>query len=104
MTLSTYMRNYEGASRLGWAYKGYLTNNTLFDQSRTDASGKVEALSFNLGEHKVIPGLEQGVAGMKVGGKRIIIVPPAVGYGATGKDPIPPNAVLIFEVELFSVK
>lgn len=86
------------------SYKGSLTNNTVFDQSRTDASGKIEPLVFVLGDHKVIPGMEQGVLGMKVGGKRRIIVPPVVGYGSTGKDPIPPNAVLVFDVELLAVQ
>ena len=90
--------------KLAIAYKGSLTNNTVFDQSRTDASGKIEPLVFVLGEHKVIPGMEQGVLGMKVGGKRRIIVPPSVGYGATGKDPIPPNAVMVFDVELLAVQ
>lgn len=90
--------------KLAIAYKGSLTNNTVFDQSRTDASGKIEPLVFVLGEHKVIPGLEQGVLGMKVGGKRRIIVPPVVGYGTTGKDPIPPNAVMVFDVELLAVQ
>jgi len=86
------------------SYKGSLTNNKVFDQSKTDASGKIEPLAFVLGQHKVIPGMEQGVLGMKVGGKRLIIIPPAAGYGATGKDPIPPNSVLVFEVELLAVQ
>lgn len=86
------------------AYKGWLTNNKLFEQTPTDAQGKTQPLVFKLGEHKVIPGIEQGVLGMKVGGKRLIIVPPSVGYGATGKDPIPPNSVLVFEVELLEAK
>lgn len=85
-------------------YKGWLTNGQLFDESRADASGKLQPLIFTLGEHKLIPGFEEGVNGMKVGGTRLIIVPPAVGYGAAGQGPVPGNAVLIFEVQLLEVQ
>jgi FKBP-type peptidyl-prolyl cis-trans isomerase FkpA len=85
-------------------YKGWLTNGTLFDQSRTGEDGKLQAFSFQLGSHNVIPGWEQTMAGMKVGGVRLLIIPPVSGYGATGQNGIPPNSVLIFQVQLAAVQ
>lgn len=85
-------------------YKGWLTDGTLFDQTRTDDKGQKQPFVFTEGAHQVIPGWEQTVAGMKVGGTRLVIVPPAVGYGAQGHDPIPPNAVLIFQIQLVAVQ
>lgn len=85
-------------------YKVWLTNGALVDQSPVSSSGQPQPFAFTLGAHQVIPGLEQGVAGMKVGGKRLVIVPPAVGYGAQGQGSIPSNAVLVFEVQLVSAQ
>lgn len=90
-------------------YKGWLTNGTLFDQSRTDPkSGKLVAFSFVLSDgstpSSVIAGWQQGIAGMKVGGERLLIIPPAVGYGSSDHPPIPANSVLIFDVMLVAVK
>lgn len=85
-------------------YRGWLTNGTLFDESRTGADGKLQPFVFTLGVHQVIPGWEQGLYGMKVGGVRLIIVPPAVGYGAQGQGSIPPNSVLVFQVQLAAVE
>lgn len=85
-------------------YKGWLTNGTLFDESRTGADGKTQAFSFTLGSNEVIPGWEQGMNNMKAGGIRLLIVPPAVGYGKAGQGPVPPNAVLVFAVQLVSVE
>jgi FKBP-type peptidyl-prolyl cis-trans isomerase FkpA len=85
-------------------YKGWLTNGTEFDQSQSDSSGNIEPLSFTLGDAKVISGMEEGVDGMKVGGIRLIIIPPSLGYGATATGTIPANSVLVFEVQLVSVK
>jgi FKBP-type peptidyl-prolyl cis-trans isomerase FkpA len=85
-------------------YKVWLTNGALVDQSPVSSSGQPQPFSFTLGAHQVIPGLEQGVAGMKVGGKRLVIVPPSVGYGAEGQGSIPANAVLVFEVQLLSAQ
>ncbi len=80
-------------------YRGTLANGTLFDQSY----GK-SPFDFDLGGGQVIKGWDDGVAGMRVGGKRKLIVPAKLGYGAAGAGGvIPPNATLIFEVELLKV-
>lgn len=85
----------------------------LYDASRPDKRGQKfdsskdanQPFSFTLGAQEVIPGWDEGVAGMKVGGTRILTVPPAMGYGARGAGGvIPPNATLVFEVELLEVK
>ena len=81
-------------------YKGTLTNGQVFDQSYGKAP-----FDFKLGAGNVIPGWDQGIVGMKVGGKRKLVIPPDLGYGASARagGTIPPNATLIFEVELLSV-
>lgn len=81
-------------------YSGWLTNGVLFDQNVS--GGK--PFSFVLGAGSVIAGWEQGLAGMKVGGERLVIVPPSVGYGSAGQGLIPGNAVMVFDVKLLSVK
>jgi FKBP-type peptidyl-prolyl cis-trans isomerase len=81
-------------------YTGWLTNGNKFDSS----VDRREPFVFSLGAGQVIRGWDEGVAGMKVGGKRQLRIPPALGYGARGAGGvIPPNATLIFDVELLQV-
>ena len=86
-------------------YTGWLYNNgakgTKFDSS----VDRGKPFQFTLGAHQVIAGWDEGVAGMKVGGKRTLIIPPELGYGARGAGGvIPPNATLMFDVELLGVQ
>lgn len=81
-------------------YTGWLTNGTKFDSS-VDRGTPFE---FNLGGGQVIKGWDEGVAGMKVGGKRKLTIPPQLGYGGRGVGKIPPNSTLVFDVELLGVK
>lgn len=85
-------------------YRGWLTNGTLVDQSPASSGGEPQPYTFTMGAHEVILGWEEAMYGMKAGGQRLLIVPPAVGYGSEGKGLVPPNAVLVFEVRLTSVK
>lgn len=82
-------------------YTGWLTNGKKFDSS----VDRKEPFSFPLGAGRVIKGWDEGVAGMKVGGKRKLTIPSQLGYGARGAGSvIPPNATLVFDVELLEVR
>ena len=81
-------------------YVGIFTDGTKFDSSIDRGT----PFTFTLGAGQVIQGWDLGVQGMKVGGKRILIVPPELGYGVNGYGPIPANSTLIFQVELLEVK
>lgn len=80
-------------------YSGWLTNGTLFDSSIP----RHQPFSFRLGRNQVIDGWDEGLVGMQQGGQRQLVIPPSLGYGAAGNGPIPPNATLIFEVELLLI-
>ena len=85
----------------GWLDEGGNKKGKQFDSSRV----RNQPFDFNLGAHQVIAGWDEGVAGMKIGGKRTLLIPSALGYGARGAGgAIPPNADLIFDVELLGVK
>jgi peptidylprolyl isomerase len=80
-------------------YTGWLTNNVKFDSS----VDRNQPFTFVLGTGRVIAGWDEGVATMKVGGKRQLVIPAPLAYGTTGSGAIPPNATLIFEVELLQI-
>jgi FKBP-type peptidyl-prolyl cis-trans isomerase len=83
-------------------YTGWLVNGTKFDSNLDHGRGPFR---FELGAHRVIEGWEQGIASMRVGGKRKLTIPPQLAYGERGAGPgIPPNATLIFEVEVLDAK
>lgn len=81
-------------------YKGTLLNGTVFDSSYNRGT----PFSFTLGENSVIQGWEQGVLGMKVGGKRKLVIPPHLAYGPSARGLIPANSTLVFEVELLDIR
>jgi FKBP-type peptidyl-prolyl cis-trans isomerase len=82
-------------------YTGWLADGTKFDSSLD----RGQPLSFVLGAGQMIPGFDEGVAGMKVGGERRLIIPPNLAYGAQGRPPqIPANAELTFDIQLVSVQ
>ncbi len=81
-------------------YVGTLQDGTEFDNSKK----RGEPFTFTVGGGQVIKGWEEGLVGMKVGGQRILIIPPEKAYGERGIGPIPPNATLVFAIDLVEIK
>lgn len=91
----------QSGSRVTMYYKGWLSNGTLFGAA---VPPQAPLDPFVLGTGWVIKGWDEGVPGMRVGGKRQLVIPPSLAYGAAGRGSIPPNAVLVFEVDLANVQ
>jgi FKBP-type peptidyl-prolyl cis-trans isomerase FkpA len=83
----------------GWLYSDTAAGNK---GAQFDTSAGKGPYEFKLGAGTVIAGFDQGVTGMKVGGKRVVMIPSSLGYGASGSAGIPPNSGLVFEIELVS--
>lgn len=93
-------RNLHSGEAVAVEYTGWLQDGVEFDSSRNQSRQPVE---FQLGQQQVLPGFEIGVAGMRVGGHRRIVIPPAFGYGAQGVPPvIPANSTLVIDAEVIA--
>ena len=101
-------REAESGFNVSVHYTGWLYDDKAADKKGTKFDSSVdrkEPFKFDLGAGQVIQGWDEGFAGMKIGGKRTLVIPPEMGYGARGAGGvIPPNATLIFDVELLDVK
>lgn len=86
--------------RVSVHYRGWLANGTLFDEN---VAGETP-FPFRVGNNEVIAGFDQGVVGMRVGGRRQLVIPSALGYGAQRNGPIPANSVLVFQIEVVSAQ
>jgi FKBP-type peptidyl-prolyl cis-trans isomerase FkpA len=93
--------NLVGVNYTGWLYD---TSQASQQGAEFDASAPGVPFSFSLGAGQVIQGWDQGVAGMNIGGIRRLVIPPSLGYGDVRHGMIPPNATLIFQIELVSVQ
>jgi peptidylprolyl isomerase len=89
----------QSGKTVGVYYKGSLPDGRVFDSLSSGAP-----LSFRLGTGAVIPGFDEGITGIKVGGKRLMVIPPSLGYGNRAVGSIPANSILVFEVTLVSVQ
>jgi len=96
----------KAGSKVSVNYTGWLYNNGAKGAKFDSSLDRGQPFQFTLGAHQVIAGWDEGVAGMKVGGKRTLIIPPELGYGARGAGggAIPPNATLMFDVDLLQVQ
>ena len=86
-------------------YTGWLYSDAATDHKgqQFDTSTGRGPYTFRLGQRVVIAGWDQGVVGMAVGGRRRLVIPPSIGFGCTGSGPIPPNAALVFDIEMLTV-
>lgn len=82
-------------------YTGKLQDGTVFDSTTQRGD---EPIEFVLGRGMVIKGWDEGIKGMQIGEKRLLVIPPAIAYGPEGRGPIPPNATLTFDVELIGIR
>lgn len=87
-------------SDVGVYYTGWLADGTMFEATQPPEA----AVRFRLGSGEVIAGWERGIVGMRVGGRRQLVIPPSLGYGAKGAGSVPPHAVLVFTIELLDVR
>lgn len=90
----------QAGTTVGVRYQGHLTNGTPFDGNPAPAP----LLTFQVGAGRMIPGFEEGVTGMKVGGRRQVIIPPELAYGSQPNGPIPANSILVFTLELVEAR
>jgi peptidylprolyl isomerase len=81
-------------------YDGHLPNGVRFDQN----GPQDQPFAFPVGAGAVVKGFDEGVAGMKVGGKRLVVIPPELGYGPNANGPVPANATLVFTIELVAIR